>query len=438
MRVMVESTGGLERRMTVEIPEDTVEAEIETRLLSMARSVKVAGFRPGKVPLKVVASRYRRKVRDEVVGDMVRSSFYEALAKERLRPAGSPTIDPLEPESEGGVAYTAVFEVFPDVELPSFERVKIARKKAEVADGDVDRMVETLRTQRKTWHQVDRPAERGHRVVVDYVGTVDGNEFEGGQATNAAIELGAGRMLKSFEEGLIGASAGTDVVLDVTFPETFRSSALAGKQAAFQVTVHRVEESQLPEVDAEFVRSFGVTAGGVEEFRQEVRNNLERELYDAMRLQAKGQVMDALLQAKSFELPSALVEQEKETILDQHRQQLRLQGVDPTGLDPEPGQVEEQANRRVGLGLLLAELVKSHGIKADPERVKDRVTSIASTYENPDEIVRWYYDNRDRLKGVESAVLEEAVVDWVLERADVTEENTSFDALVNPGQTTRP
>ena len=227
-------------------------------------------------------------------------------------------------------------------------------------------------------------------------------------------------------------------MLEVTFPESFRSPALAGKQASFQVTVHRVEESQLPEVDAEFVRSFGVADGGVEEFRREVRNNLERELDDAMRLQAKGEVMDALLQTRSFELPSSLLEQEKETIREQHRQQLRLQGLDPESFSPDPAQVDDQAHRRVGLGLLLAELVKSNDIKPDPEQVRARIASIASTYENPDEIVRWYYDNRDRLKGVESAVLEEEVVRWVLERADVTEEETSFDALVNPGQTTRP
>jgi trigger factor len=275
-------------------------------------------------------------------------------------------------------------------------------------------------------------------VVVDYVGTVDGKEFEGGQASDSAVELGAGRMLQSFEQGLVGTVAGSNVVLEVTFPESFRAPALAGKQASFQVTVHRVEESHLPEVDAEFARSFGVADGGVDEFRQEVRNNLERELDDAMRLQAKGEVMDALLQAKSFELPSSLVEQEKETIRAQHRQQLRLQGLDPEGFSPDPGQVEDQAHRRVGLGLLLAELVKSHDIKPDQEQVRARITSIASTYEKPDEIVRWYYDNRDRLKGVESAALEEKVVDWVLERADVTEEKTTFDALVNPGQTTKP
>ena len=437
MRVTVENAGGLERRMRVEIPEDLLEAEIESRLLSMARSVKIAGFRPGKVPLKVVASRYGRKIRAEVVGEMVRSSFYEALAKESLRPAGSPTIDPLDSESGQGVAYTAIFEVFPEVELPCLEGIKIVRKTAEVAEDDVDRMVSTLREQRKTWHRVERPAQDSDRIVVDYVGVVDGEEFEGGRATDASIELGTGRMLPAFEQGLVGKAEGDEIVLELVFPEDFHSQALAGKQASFDVKVHRVEESQLPEVDEEFARSFGVSEGGLDEFRREVRTNLERELEDAMRLQAKREVMDSLLQTKSFELPRTLVDQEKETIREQHRRQLRLQGLDPEGIKLESDQLDDQARRRVALGLLLAELVRSQDIKPDPEYVKARVASIASTYDNPEEIMRWYYENPDRLKGVESTALEEEVVKWVLERADVTEEKTSFDALVNPGQTTK-
>ena len=436
MEVTVEGSAGLERRVRVQIPEDRVQGEIDKRLHNMARSVRVPGFRPGKVPVKVVAQRYGRQVRDEVVGEIVQSSFVDAISQEQLRPAGMPTIEPLESAPGEGLSYTAVFDVYPEVTLPEFDSLTVARPTCDITDADVDAMIETLRRQRRTWRTVERPASETDRVVVDFQGRVDGEELEQGKGTEVPVELNAGWMVPGFEAGLVGTEAGEDRTLEVRFPEPYANEQLAGRAATFQVHVHRVEEPVLPDVDDEFAASFGVKEGGVEAFRTEVRGNMARELDDAVSNATKQRVMEALLGGESLDLPRSLVDQEIERSVARRRVELSHSGIDPQSVNLEPAMFEEQARRRVTLGLLLAEIIKSKEIEVDAARVRARIETIASTYEDAQEVIAWYYSDRERLSDVESAVLEEQVVEWILERADVREDPTSFDALMNPGQTT--
>jgi len=437
MQVTVEKTGGLERRLHVEIPEERVEGEVQSRLESMRRTAKVPGFRPGKVPLKVVAQRYGRQVRDEVVGEVVRSSLYDAIAQENLRPAGSPTIEPLDAPPGEGIRYTAVFEVYPEIGTPTVEGLSITRPSAEVTDADVERMLETLRAQRKTWTPVERPAREGDRLVIDFEGRIEGETFEGGSGTQTPVELGSGRMLPGLDEGLVGIQPGEERTLELRFPDDYQAENLAGKPVSFRVVAHSVQEPVLPELDEDFARSFGVQEGGVEGLRAEVRKSMQRELEDTVRSITKRRVMDALLEANPVQPPKALVREEAERMAQLRRAELAQQGIDADQLGLEPDMFHSQAERRIALGLLLAEIVRSNNLTADPDRVRARIDAIASTYEDPSQVVSWYYADRARIAEVESTVLEDQVVDWMLERVEVKEEETSFDGLMHPGQTTK-
>ncbi len=436
MEVTVESSAGLERRMKVAIPEERVEGEVSDRLRNMAQSVRIPGFRPGKVPLKVVAQRYGRQVRDEVVGEVVRSSFYDAVVQENLHPAGSPRIDEVAAEPGEGVAYEATFEVFPEVQMPAASTLKVKKPSAEVSDADIEKMIETLRKQRRTWNPVERAAVKGDRVVLDFAGAVGGEPLENGSAKEVGVEIGGGQMMAGLEQALEGATAGQDLEVDVTLPETYRPEHLAGAQASFKMHVHTVQEPVIPEVDEEFMRSFGVAEGDVDAFKAEVRNNMERELADALRNKTKQNVMDSLLEAGSFEIPKGLVQQESQRLLAQKSEELSYRGVDIKSLELDPTIVERESKRRVALGLMLGEIVKSNDLKPDADRVRERIDALASTYDEPEKVVSWYYGDSERLSGVESVVLEDQVVDWVLEQAETDDEQMSFDELLNPGQTT--
>lgn len=435
MEVSIESGGGLERRMKVAVPEDRIAGEINSRLETMARTVNIRGFRPGKVPIKVVKQRYGRQVREEVVGEMVRSSFQDALMKENLRPAGSPMIDEISSEPGAGLSYEAVFEIFPDISMPALEALHLKRPSCELNDADIDKMIETLRGQRRTWSTVERAAQQGDRVTIDFTGRCDGVEIKDGKAESMPVELGAGSMVPGFEDGLVGAKAGDDLTISVTFPEDVPDDALAGKAAQFEVHVHLVEASQLPDVDEEFVRGFGVSTGSGEDFREAIRANMGRELADAVRTTTKKRVMDALLDAEAVEVPGGLVEEEVQRMTSERRMELGSQGVDPEQVSFDSAAFEPEARRRVALGLLLGKIIKENDLKADPELVRERIETIASTYDESDKVVNWYYSNQERLQEIESGVLEDQVVDWVLERAQVSDEPTTFDELLNPGQT---
>ncbi len=435
MQVTLEDTSTLERRMRVQIPEDRVKGEIVRRLNSLATRVRVPGFRPGKAPLKVLEKRFGEQVRSEVVGEMVQSSFYEAISQQKLRPAGAPTIDPLQAEPGAGIDYTAVFDVYPDLQTPPVESLKIARPVAEVTDNDVNKMLEILRRQRRTWQPAERAATSADRVVIDFQGSIDGAPLDKASGKEVPVELDGSRMIQGFEEGLVGLRAGEEKTLELTFPKEHPDEAVAGKPVTFAVKVHRVEEPLLPSLDDSLAESFGVKEGGLVKLREEVTNNMTRELDDAMRAMTKRRVMEALLQDQEITLPDSLVAEEVERAIRQRKMEMSHSGIDPETAGLEPAMFEEPARTRVALGLLLAEIIRSSEIKPDPDRIRGRIENIASTYEDPSEVINWYYGDRTRLADIETSVLEEQVVEWILERAQVSEEALSFDELLNPGQT---
>ena len=437
MQVTVETTQGLERRMRVEIPEERISGEVDKRLGDLARNARIPGFRPGKAPIRVIARRFGRQVRGEVVGNIMQESLVDALNQEQLRPAAAPRIAPVEADVGAGLSYTATFDVLPDITLPEFESIEIVRPAASVADEDVDRMLETMRAQRRTWNTVERAALPSDRAIVDFEGIVDGEALDEASATEMPVQLDARRMVDGFEEGLVGASADEDRTLNLVFPETFPDH-LAGKPVTFNVKVRRVEEPELPEVDDAFAMSFGVADGGVEALRGEVRANMERELADGMRAVLKQRVMDALLASNEVELPPSMVRDEVARAMARRREEMARSGIDPEQVELEPDAFEGPVRRRIALDLLIAEIIREHRIELDHAKVRARVETIASTYQDPAKVLDWYYSDRERLTGIESLVFEDQVVEWVLERAQVTDERTSFDQVLNPVQTAAP
>lgn len=431
MQVSVESTGTLERRMKVQLPADQVDQEIDSRLKSIARSARIDGFRPGKVPMRVVQQRFGRQVEAEVAEELISRSFQEALARENLKPAGGPRFEPGRVETGKGLEYTATFEVMPEIEPAPLESEELEVPQAEITDADVDRMIDKLREQRATWTEVDREAREGDQINIDFRGTIDGEPFEGGEARGVDLVLGTGRMIPGFEEGLVGARAGETRTLDVTFPEDYQSEAVAGKAAQFEVKVNRVSEQKLPELDDEFARSLGIAEGGVEALRAEVRKNMERELEAARKAVIKDRAFDLLLSRNPVEVPAALVDEEIERLFNETYQQL---GGNTQGLDLPRELFEDKARRRVTLGLIIGEIIQRNGIQVDPERVRETVESIAASYENPEEVVKWYYENPEALSGAQTLVLEDQVVDWIMSQVKTTEKTVGFDELVEMRQ----
>ncbi len=435
MQVSVETTSGLERKMTVAVPAERVETEVKNRLKSMAPKVKMAGFRPGKVPFKLVEKRYGEQVRGEVIGEVVSASFYEAVAQEKLRPAGMPTIETTSAEAGQDLEFTATFEVYPEFEVQGVESIEVERPVAEVTEADVDAMIEKLRRQRQQWQAVDRAAQSDDQVTIDFVGTLDGEAFEGGSGEDMPVVLGSGRMIEGFEDALVGAKPGDTVSADLRFPDDYPKQELAGKNVHFEMTVKKVEEPVLPEADDALAASFGVTEGGMEAFRKQVRQNMERELASVIKSKVKQQVMDGLLEKNTFDIPKSMVDAEAARIAEQMNEQLKLRaGQAPAGMAFQADQFLDEGRRRVALGLILAELIKANGLKADSGRVRAEIERIAAAYDEPEEVVNWYLSDRARLSEIESLVLEDQVVDWVLERAQVTDKSVSFSDIV---ETTR-
>lgn len=424
MQVSVENTSALERRMTVQIPADRVDTAVQSRLQSMTRTVRLDGFRPGKVPYKVVERKFGPQVRLEALGEVMSSSFQEAIQQQNLRPAGDPSFEPPRGDKGETVEYVATFEVYPDFEPAPMEDIKVTRPVAEVSDTDIDGMLEKLRKQRVTWEEVDRPAAVGDQLTLDFEGTIDGKPFSGNKASNVPLELGSKTMIDTFEDQLVGARAGDDVTVEVTFPEDYSYAEVAGKPARFAIRVHKVAEPKLPELNDEFASAFGIAEGGLDGLRTEVRRNMERELEQTIRNRVKRQVFDALLEKNAIDVPRSLVETEIDALINQAQQQrLRVQ---------DRGAYENDASRRVALGLIIGEIIQRNQIQVDPERVRSEVESIAASYEKPEEVVQYYFNNREALAGVQSYVMEDIVTEWVLERAQVSEEQTSFDSLMQP------
>jgi trigger factor len=432
MQVQV-TANGLERRMTIALPAERYDREIENRLKSLSRRVRVDGFRAGKVPLKVVERRWGGSVRQEVLNELVQSSYYEAINQHQLRPAGLPRFE-VQPEDGAGLTYIATFEVYPEIDLKVPTGLRLERPVTEITEADIDAMVETLRKQRQIWTAVQRAASEGDRVTLDFKGSLDGAAFAGNAAEGYAVVLGSGSLVPGFEDKLVGLAAGYEGGFDVDFPADYRAADLAGKRVHFEVNVREVAEPRLPEVDEEFIRGFGVKEGGLPAFREEVRTTMRREAEQAVKERVKLQVMDALLAANPIQLPKALVDEEIARVEEQIRDAKRA------GLGSgETAEVfEERARRRVALGLIIAEIIRKNQFKATPERVRAAVEAVAATYEHPEEVVKWYFSKRERLTNVEALVLEDQTVEWVIQQAQVEEKPTPFQELVAAYRGERP
>lgn len=426
MQVSIEETGNLERRMKVQIPAEELSEAVDERLRSMAHSVRLDGFRPGKVPMRIIRQRFGAQVQAEVANDLIARTLQEALAQEGLKPAGGPRIEPGPIEPGKALEYTAVFEVYPEFEPAAMEGVEIDAPRAEVTEADVDAMIEKLRQQRATWEKVERPAQEGDRVTVDFRGTLDGEPFEGGEGSDVTLEIGSGRMIEDFEQGLVGMSPGETKTIEVSFPEDYPNEKLAGRTAQFEVTLKQVEAEKLPEVDEAFAKALGIEDGSVEKLREEVRRNMEREAEAARKAIVKEHAFQALLDRNPLELPAALIDEEIDSLMRQMQEEIG----GSQNLNLPRNLFEDRARRRVALGLVIGEIIKRNGIQLDESRVTRTIEDIAASYEDPQEVIDWYRSNPEAMNGVRTLVLEEQVADWVLDQADVKERDVSFDELM--------
>jgi trigger factor len=433
MAANVENLGTLERRVSMRVPVQDIEKQVDARLKQLARNVKMPGFRPGKVPMKIVAQTYGPQVRNEVLGDAVQKSFADAVKEANLRVAGYPKIEKKDGSSDQALEFSATFEVYPEVKLGGLSGAAIEHPKVTVDDAAVARTLEILRKQRTKFVAADRPAKDGDKLTVDFQGTIDGLPFEGGRAENFIFALGEGRMLPGFETAARGMSAGESKSFSLKFPDDYHGKDVAGKEASFTLTVKNIDEAQLPEIDAEFARSLGVADGDVDKMRDEVRANVEREVKKRVEARLKNQVMDTLLAATPIELPKALIEMEAQQLLQRAVQDLQARGVKPEQLNLSPQQFQEAAKRRVALGLIIAELARAENLQPKPAEVRALVEQEAQSYESPAEVVKWFYMQPQRLSEMEAMALEANVVKWVLSKAQVREKDMAFDELMGAG-----
>ncbi|MGE0581197.1 MAG: trigger factor [Steroidobacteraceae bacterium] len=431
MQVSLTATGGLERKLEVAVPAQQVAAEVDQRLKKLARTARFNGFRPGKAPMGVVRQQYGTQVHSEVVNDLLRSSFADAVSKENLKPATGPRIQPIALEPGADLKYVATFEVLPDIRLAPVESLAIERPTATVADADVDEMLESLRRQRPVYHAVERGAKTTDRVQIDFDGRIDGVAFQGGEGRDVPVVLGGGQVLAEFEQALSGAKAGEARTAVVHFPDDYHGKDVAGKTAEFAITVKGVEEMSLPPLDDAFAGEFGVKEGGIDQLRKEVRESMERELADAVRNHLRTQVMDALHRENPIEVPQGLVE---ESVQEMQVDIGRRMGAKDVSQLPPRDQFLDPARRRVALGLVIGELMRSAELKVDRARVQERLSDLANSYPNADEMRRAYLQNADAMRQIESSVLEEQLIDWIVARARVTDRPSTFKELTRFGQ----
>jgi len=432
MQVSVETTQGLERRLTISVPAETVDVEVKNRLRQIGKTQRINGFRPGKVPPTVLQKRYGQSVRQEVAGELMQRNFVEAIIAEKINPAGRPQFVAKSNESGKDLEFEATFEIYPEVELKDLEKIAIERPQVEVTDGDLDEMFVTLQNQHKTWKENKRKTKKGDKLTLDFTGRVDGEEFEGGKAEAFELELGAGRMIPGFEKEITGMKAGEEKTIKVTFPEDYHAENLKGKEAEFDIVVHKTEGAVLPAVDEEFAKLFGIEDGGIEALREEVSKNMTRELTQAVKAKVKEQVIEGLLASHELDLPAALVAQEIDVLRKQAMQ--RFQGqMDPKNLPELPAEMfKDQAERRVKIGLLLGEVIKINELKVDDSKVNELIASAASAYEDPKEVVEYYANNKELMQQMQNVALEEQAVELLVEKAKVSDKKASFKDIMNP------
>ncbi len=430
MQVSVESTGNIGRRMTVAVPSERFEKEFSERLKRLSRTVRFPGFRPGKAPLKMIEAQYGEKVMQEVVSELIRSSFYEAVTNQGLSPAGGPRIEPKALGRGKDLEYTAEFEIYPSIVRLDIAGATIDRPVCSVQPEDVERTLEIMRKQRTVWKPAERPGQIGDRLSIDFEGRLGGVPFEGGQAKNFSLVLGGDVLIDGFEQGLVGARAGQERTLNLDFPADYRNQQLAGKTAEFLVKINRVEEPVLPEVDADFARQFGISDGSTDSLRAEVRANLEQEMEERVHAAVRDQVFKAIMELNRFEIPRALQDAEVERLVQQRRATLQSQGIPLEKAPVDPILFLDEARQRVALGLILAEIVKQRGLKVVPERVRARIEKLAASYESPQEFIQWHYSQPERLAQIESVVLEEQAVELLLQGAHAIDKPTGFQDLM--------
>jgi len=430
MQVFVEKTSELSRKMTVSIPDAVVLEKMESRLKSLAREVKVAGFRPGKVPAKIVQKLYGDRVRSEITGDLIESSFHEALQQENLVPAGQPHIEPVDIQEK--FEYIAEFEVYPEISLGGIAQLQISRPISSVTEADIDNMLEKLREQKKTWQIVERPAETGDQVTINFSGVADGENFTNGKTENFTVEIGGGQMIPGFEAQLTGLSAGSSKTFTIDFPENYNNAQLAGKNAEFDIEVLSVAAGVLPPLDPEFIQAYGVESGDLTEFRADVQANMERELLQGLKSRLKSNVLDVLYENIAVATPNALVDREIQIMLQSYAEQAKrvgLQAEDILSADI-ISTFEPQAKRRVALSLIMSEIIQTNKIIMDPLKVRAVIDDIAKSYEDPQEVINWYYSDRNHLNDIQQVVLEDQAIEWIVSQANVTEEALSFSEVM--------
>ncbi|MGB5446448.1 MAG: trigger factor [Psychromonas sp.] len=431
MQVSVESTQGLERKLTITVAAEVFDKEFDSQVRQIAKTQRVDGFRKGKVPASVITKRYGAGIFQEVAGELMQRNFFDAIVAEKLNPAGRPALAPLAREKGQDFSFTATFEVYPEVALTALEELSVEKDTAEVTESDLDKMIETLRKQHAQWNAVERECADSDQVTIDFEGSIDGELFEGGKAEGFQIVLGSGRMIPGFESGIVGHAAGSEFTIDVNFPEEYHAEQLKGKSAQFAIKLTKVEEQILPEITPEFVQKFGVESGEFETLKNDVKQNMVRELAQALKKNVKDKVLNALVEHNEIEVPKALVEGEVNVLRKQAMERYGQQ-MDAKNLPELPAELfNEQAVKRVKVGLLLGEVIKVNEITVDQDKVTALIESAATAYENPAEVIAYYKNNKEMMQNMENVALEEQAVDFIIEKAKVTEVNKSFDEVMN-------
>jgi len=431
MQVSVETTQGLERRLTITVPAASVDTAVKSRLQQLAKTQRINGFRPGKVPVKIIQKRYGAAVRQEVSGEVMQQHFYQAIMQEKINPAGMPSFELTKDTDGEDLEFAATFEVYPDVKVNSLDKLNIEKTVVEISDKDLAEMMKTLQKQHATFKECKRKAKKGDKLTINFVGSIDGEEFDGGKAEDFPLELGKNQMIPGFEEPLIGAKTGDEVVAEVTFPEDYHAEALKGKAASFAITVTKVEGLNLPKVDDEFAELFGVKEGGLEALQEEVKKNMQRELDQTLKTKVKEAVIEAILADNEVDVPKALLDQEVNALREQAKQRFEQQGNGQNLPELPADMFTENAKRRVSVGLLIGEIIKENKIEVDDSRVDALIETTASAYEDPSEVIEYYKNNQELLQQIQNLALEEQAIDAILDQATVTEVEKSFDEVMN-------